>query len=86
MSEVSLAGIGLGLVILGILLAVIAITLLVVRTRTGNKTRGAGVLLIGPIPIIFGTDRESARILVVLAIVLMVVVLVFMLLPSLLTR
>lgn len=43
-------------------------------------------MFIGPIPIIFGTDRESAKILVILVIVLMAVVLVFMLLPSLLTR
>lgn len=43
-------------------------------------------MFIGPIPIIFGADRESAKVLVILVIVLMVVVLVFMVLPSFLIR
>ncbi len=87
MTEVSIAEIGFGLVIFGFILAFIAAILLAIRSQTsGTKTRGGGVLLIGPIPIIFGTDRDSAKTLVVLAIILIAVVVVFMLLPSLLPR
>jgi uncharacterized protein (TIGR00304 family) len=85
LSGVSLTQIGFGLVIFGFILAFVAVILLTIKSaRGGTRTRGAGILLIGPIPIIFGTDHDSAKILVVLAIILMVVVLVFMLLPSLL--
>ena len=87
MSDISLTQIGFGLIIFGFVLALVAVLLLMVKSRPGGtKTRGGGILFIGPIPIIFGTDRESAKIVVVLAIILMVVFLVFMLLPSLLTR
>jgi uncharacterized protein (TIGR00304 family) len=87
MNNISVAQIGFALVIFGFILALVAVILLAIRSQTGgSKTRGGAILFIGPIPIIFGTDRQSVKILVVLAIVLMVLVLVFMLLPSLLTR
>ncbi len=81
----SLGAIGFALVILGVILAFAAVIILALRSHTsGTQTRGGGVLLIGPIPIIFGTDSDSAKILVALAILLMAIVLVFMFLPSLL--
>lgn len=82
MSAIPISEIGLALVILGFILAFVAVVLIALRSSTGGRTRGSGVLLIGPIPIIFGTDRESAKILVALTIVLIAVVLAFMLLPS----
>ncbi len=87
MSDFSLTQIGFALVIFGVILAFVATILLAIRSQTtGTKTRGGGILFIGPIPIIFGTDRESAKVLVILVIVLMAVVLAFMVLPSLLIR
>lgn len=86
MSDLPLSEIGLLLVIFGVILAFLAAVLVAVRSAGGGRTRGAGVLLIGPIPIIFGSDRESVKLLVVFAIVLMAVVLLFLLLPSLLSR
>lgn len=49
-------------------------------SQTGPKksVKGGGVVMIGPIPIIFGSDSKTAMILVVLAIVLMIIVMVFM--------
>lgn len=38
-----------------------------------SEIRGGGIIMIGPIPIVFGTDRESAALLIVLAIILIVV-------------
>jgi uncharacterized protein (TIGR00304 family) len=36
----------------------------------GVKGRGGAVVIIGPFPIIFGTDKQSAKILLVLSIIL----------------
>lgn len=37
------------------------------------RVRGGGVIMIGPIPIIFGSDKDSAKTLAVLAIILMLI-------------
>lgn len=87
MSDVAVNEIGFALVILGFILAFVAMILLAIRPRSnGGKTHGGGVLFIGPIPIIFGTDRETTKIMMILAIILIVVILVFMIVPSLLMR
>lgn len=38
---------------------------------TRSEIRGGGIIMIGPIPIILGTDSKSAQIVIMLAIVLM---------------
>lgn len=43
-----------------------------------EKEKGGGVILIGPIPIVFGSDRRYVFIAMILAIVLMLVSLVIM--------
>lgn len=43
-------------------------------SRPKKSIRGGGVVLIGPIPIIFGSDTKTALVLVVLAIVLIIAV------------
>ena len=83
MVELSLANIGFILIILGFVLAFIAVILLAFKSRgTSGQTRSAGILLIGPIPIIFGSDKQSARVLIILAVLLIGIVLIFMLLPN----
>ncbi len=62
---------GLGLTVIGIILAVLAMISLTIRSR---GIRGGGILLIGPIPIVFGTDRQSVKLLIVLAIILMLII------------
>jgi uncharacterized protein (TIGR00304 family) len=39
--------------------------------KAGTEVKGGGVIMIGPIPIIFGTDRHSTEIVIILAIILM---------------
>ncbi|HYW00788.1 MAG TPA: DUF131 domain-containing protein [Candidatus Acidoferrum sp.] len=85
MSSNQVAGIASALVIMGFILAAIAVMAASGVARNG-KHHAAGILLIGPIPIMFGTDRESVKILAVLAVVLILIVLVFMLLPSFVGR
>lgn len=85
--EVKLTEIGFALVIIGLILAFLAVIFLAAKSKGNTShTRGGGVLLIGPIPIIFGTDRESVKILVVLAIVLIIIVLASMFIPLLVMR
>lgn len=87
MVSATLANAGLLLVVVGFILAFVAVILLAIKAKgTGGQTRGAGILLIGPFPIVFGSDRESVGTLMILAIVLIAIVLAFMLIPSLLSR
>jgi uncharacterized protein (TIGR00304 family) len=70
--------IGIVVVILGILLLFLGSLLLSSGKGEGSsketsQIRGGGVLMIGPIPIIFGTDKGSVVGLVILAIILMVI-------------
>jgi uncharacterized protein (TIGR00304 family) len=43
-----------------------------------TKVKGGGVILIGPIPVVFGTDKKSALLMMILAIVLMLLLIVFL--------
>lgn len=65
-------------------MGILAFIIAVARSmRGGGKMRGGGVIMIGPVPIMFGTDKESTRMLVLLGIVLMVVFIVLTMLPVL---
>ena len=82
MADSFLFNIGLLLALAGVALVIVAIFVAILRSARGTgKVRGGGVVMIGPVPIVFGTDKESARILILLAIVLMIVLLLFSLLP-----
>lgn len=48
------------------------------NTGREKKVRGGGVILIGPIPIVFGTDKRYALILMVLAIIIMLLAILFL--------
>jgi len=76
----------LALIVLGSIVTFIAVLVMFIKSVSlRGKTRGGGLIMIGPIPIIFGTDKETMKILIVLAIVLMVFAAVLMLLPSLIS-
>lgn len=46
--------------------------------EAGEKVKGGGVILIGPIPIVFGTDKRYAIIALILTIVLMLLAMIFL--------
>ena len=84
MADAFLTNAGWLLIGLGFLLAFVAAILLAVKSRgSSGQTKSAGILLIGPIPIIFGSDRNSVRTLMIIAIVLVALVLAFMVIPTL---
>lgn len=76
-----LSTLGLLLILLGFALAFIAALLLMYSAVKGRgEVRGGGVLLVGPFPIVFGTDKESVKVVLILTILLIAFVLAIMIL------
>ena len=70
---------GVMLVFTGFVITFIAVLLWIFMTvKGGGKVRGGGAVIIGPFPIVFGTDKESVKVLLLLSIALIVLLLVFM--------
>ncbi|MFQ6065515.1 MAG: DUF131 domain-containing protein [Candidatus Bathyarchaeia archaeon] len=70
--------VGFVLLVAGFIIAFAVALLLVLKAvREKGRVRGGGVVMIGPFPIVFGTDKESVKVLLLLSIVLIVLVLVF---------
>ncbi len=69
-----LFALGLILVSTGLVLALVAVLLAVFKAFRKDRVRGAGLILLGPIPIIFGTDVKALKWVLVLALILIVVV------------
>jgi len=73
MDLTTLFTIGAALTVVGIVIVVVAMLLLsVIQSRQKTRVKGGGAILIGPFPVIFGTDKQSLKIVIVLAIVLMI--------------
>ncbi len=86
LDQAALATLGLTLIILGFIATFVAVFILLIKgISLRGKTRGGGLIMIGPIPIIFGTDKETMKILIMLAILLMVIAVIIMLLPRLIS-
>ena len=62
--------IGLGLVFLGIVVLVAAAILIAVLHNKNGKVKAAGVIVIGPVPIVFGSDKKTVRTILKLSIAL----------------
>jgi len=75
-----LVGAGILLVLIGFALIFLGVLGAAVGGGGGGKGRveGGGVIMIGPIPIIFGTSSKMAVIAAVLAVVLIVLALILM--------
>ncbi len=66
------------MILVGFAVVFIALILLVfTAARYRGKIRGGGVVVIGPFPIVFGTDKESVKVLLILSIVLIALLLIF---------
>jgi uncharacterized protein (TIGR00304 family) len=80
--------IGIILIVLGLFLAVFWTIMRSVQAeheydssgseKTGTKIKGGGVIMIGPIPIVLGSDRRFALIAMILAIVILLLMIVFL--------
>ena len=77
MSDQLLFSLGVILVFAGFLIAFVAVILMFFTTTRGKgKLKGGGAVIIGPFPIVFGTDKESIKILLILSIALIVLMLI----------
>jgi uncharacterized protein (TIGR00304 family) len=77
MSDQLLFNLGAILVFAGFLIVFVAVLLMFfTATRGKGKFEGGGAVIIGPFPIVFGTDRESLKILLLLSMTLVILVLV----------
>ncbi len=69
---------GIALIFVGILIIIVAVLLLSIRSAGKGKVRASGAVIIGPIPIIFGTDRKSLKTVVLLSLALTILLIVVM--------
>ena len=78
--------IGVGLIFAGVLMIIVAVILLAVLSLKRGKIRGGGVIMIGPVPIIFGTDKNSLKTVLLLSLGLAVLLVIAMIFSYLLLR
>jgi len=57
----------------GIIIVVVAFALLFISSVKSGKVRGGGAVIIGPFPIVFGTDKESVKAVLWLSIALTII-------------
>jgi uncharacterized protein (TIGR00304 family) len=75
---------GIALIFIGIIIIIAAVLFLSVRSAGKGRVRGGGAVIIGPIPIIFGTDRKSLKTILLLSIALTILLIVVMIINYLL--
>jgi len=63
-------------VAVGIIIITAAIILVSIRGAGEGKVKAAGVIMIGPIPIIFGTDKKSVKSVLAIALALTIALVV----------
>ncbi|PCN50284.1 hypothetical protein B6U99_05220 [Candidatus Geothermarchaeota archaeon ex4572_27] len=69
------------LVVLGFIVVFASMALMALRG--GGRARGGGVIMLGPIPIVFGSDVGALKMAIILAIALTVAALIMSLAPML---
>ena len=83
----TLFNLGIALMFAGIIVIVAAFILLVLAgVKEEGKIRGGGAVIIGPFPIIFGTDKQSVKTLLLLSLALTILLIVMAVTYSLLFK
>jgi len=79
MNPATLYGLGMALIFAGILVILVAILLFFIFSIKGEgRMRGGGAIIIGPIPIIFGTDKKSIKAILLLSLALTIALIILM--------
>ena len=69
--------VGIALIFAGTLVVLAAIKLLFVSNlKDKGKVKGGGAIIIGPFPIIFGTDKDSIKTVLLLSITLTILLII----------
>jgi len=82
----ALYALGIALVFVGVLIIIVAVILLSVSGAKKGKVKGGGAIMVGPVPIIFGTDEKSLKTVLLLSLALTVMLVVAMIVYYLLLR
>ena len=77
---------GFMLIFVGAVIFLLATVLINLKRGGTGKTKSAGIIIVGPIPIIFGSDKKSTKDILVLSIILTSVLIAGMLLYYILFR
>ncbi|MEM3769956.1 MAG: DUF131 domain-containing protein [Candidatus Bathyarchaeia archaeon] len=77
---------GIIIVFLGVIIVLVAFVLLFLSSMKSGKVRGGGALIIGPFPIIFGSNKESVKTILWLSITLTLLLFVVFIVLYLLGR
>jgi uncharacterized protein (TIGR00304 family) len=87
MDAETLYGLGIVLIFAGMFIILAAILLLFLSSVKGEgKVKGGGAIIIGPFPIIFGTDKESVRTILLLSLALTILLAIVMVIFYLISR
>jgi len=74
--------VGFALFIIGFILAFIGVLISIFKGATsGGQVSGGGVILIGPFPIIFGSNRRIAWYLTIVALVFVIIYIILSIIP-----
>ena len=76
MDVVDFYSLGFLLVVTGIIVIFATIILAHKGNSKKSRVRGAGIIMIGPFPIIFGTDKNSVKAILKLALALTIIALI----------
>lgn len=71
---------GFLLIIIGMLILFGGFFYSIYKSNYEKEVKGGGIIMIGPFPIIFGSDTDSLKFVSILAIILMVISIIFMIL------
>ncbi len=77
---------GIIIILIGVIVILAAFALFFLSSVKGGKARGGGAVIIGPFPIIFGTDKESVKTVLLLSIALTIILFAFFITLYLLGR
>lgn len=72
----TLYGLGIALMLAGTIVIIVTVLLLLLSHAKDAKVKGSGVIIVGPFPIIFGTDKESVKTVLILSVVLTAIAIV----------
>ncbi len=81
-----LFALGIALIFIGVLVIVLAVLLLFVLSVKKGKVKGGVAVIVGPVPIIFGTDKKSLKGVLLLSLALTVLLVVAIVVYYLLLR
>jgi uncharacterized protein (TIGR00304 family) len=83
----TLQGLSVVLIFAGVFVVLVAIFLLFFSSIKGEgKVKGGGAIIIGPFPIIFGTDKESVKTILLLSLTLTILLIILMVIFYLASR